>query len=50
MSMLKEELLPCKEQVASPALKRFTERISLLTESEYYATLTENLNQLASSP
>lgn len=48
MSMLKEELLPCKEQVASPALKRFTERISLLTESEYYATLTENLNQLAS--
>ena len=48
MTMLKEELLPFKDQVTSPALKCFTERISLLTESEYYATLTEKLNQLAS--
>lgn len=48
MNMLKEKLLPFKEQVTSPALKSFTQRISLLTESEYYSTLTEKLNQLAS--
>ena len=30
MSMLKDELLPYKEQVTSPALKNFTQRISCL--------------------
>ena len=48
MSMLKEKLLPYKDQVTSPALKNFTQRISLLTESDYYKNLTEKLNELAS--
>lgn len=48
MSMLKEELLPYREQVTSPALKNFTQRIFFLTESDYYKNLTEKLNELAS--
>ena len=48
MSMLQEELLPYREQVSSPALQHFTQRISLLTESDYYKNLTEKLQQLSS--
>ena len=46
--MLQEKLLPYQKQVSSPALQNFIQRISLLTQSDYYKNLTERLQQLAS--
>lgn len=48
MKMLKDELLPYADKVASPALKRLCSRIGTLIESEYFKDLSENLGALAS--
>jgi len=48
MDMLREELLPLRPKLRSPAFIAFAERIGELCESEYYKNLTEHLSQLAS--
>ena len=48
MEYLKKELLPLKSRFTSPAMLRFSERISELCEGEYFKTLTEKLSSLAS--
>ena len=46
MEHLKNGLLPIKDKLQSRAFKRLAERISLLTESEYYKELNEKLSDL----
>ena len=46
MEHLKNGLLPIADKLQSRAFKRLAERISLLTESEYYKELNEKLNEL----
>ncbi len=48
MQMLSEELLPYSDKVTSPALKTLCEKIRVLTGSEYFKDLCENLGTLAS--
>ena len=47
VELLKEELLPYREKVSSPAMKALCERISVLAESDYYKTLSEKLSELS---
>ena len=46
MEHLKKGLLPLKNSLGSRAFRAFAERISYLTESEYYKDLNEKLNEL----
>ena len=46
MEHLKKGLLPLKDSLQSRAFRAFAERISYLTESEYYKDLNEKLNEL----
>ncbi len=48
MDLLRDELLPYRDKVSSPAFCAFIERISRLTESDYYKNLTEKMSELAS--
>ena len=47
IDMLKEELLPFRERITSPALTALCQRISVLAESEYYTTLSQKLSELS---
>ncbi|MGM9653608.1 MAG: hypothetical protein ACI3XP_08255 [Eubacteriales bacterium] len=46
MEHLRQGLLPLAPQLKSRAFRRLAERISLLTESDYYKNLNEKLNEL----
>lgn len=48
MELLHNEFLPLSCRFTSPAFKAFAERISILTNSEYYKELTSHLSDLAS--
>ncbi len=47
IELLKEELLPYREKITSPAMTALCERISILAESDYYKTLSEKLSELS---
>lgn len=44
---LRRNLLPFREKVSSPAMTTLCERISLLSESDYYKNLSEKLEELS---
>ena len=46
MDHLKKGILPLKDKLQSRAFRALAERISLLTESEYYTELNRKLNEL----
>ena len=47
IELLREELLPFKDKVSSPAFTILCERIGILAESEYYKNLSEKLSELS---
>lgn len=47
IELLREELLPYREKVSSPAMTALCERIGILAESDYYKTLSEKLSELS---
>ena len=47
VDMLREELLPFRDRITSPALSALCDRISVLAESEYYTTLSNKLSELS---
>ncbi len=47
IELLREELLPFRDKITSPAMTALCERISVLAESEYYKTISEKLSELS---
>ena len=47
IALLRDELLPFREKVSSPAMTALCERIAVLAESDYYKTLSEKLDELS---
>ena len=46
LELLKSDLLPLRDRLSSEAMKTFCERVSVLTESEYYKEINERLAEL----
>lgn len=47
IELLREELLPFRDRITSPAMTALCDRIGILAESDYYKTVSEKLSELS---